>query len=64
MDQELLQKIEEQGRRLDEVAKSVNQIKRYFFWTLVISVLVIMLPLLGLIAVIPQFLSTYSNLGL
>jgi hypothetical protein len=37
---------------------------RFFLWTLVVSVAVVVLPLLGLLAVIPQFLDLYGNMAL
>jgi len=65
MEQEILQKIEEQGRKIDEIYNSVEKIKKYFLWTLIITVAMIILPLIGLILVIPKFLNVYSgNLGL
>ncbi len=62
MEQEILQKIEEQGRKIDTIFASVEKMRRYFFWTLVISIAVIVLPLLALVFVIPQFLSSYGSL--
>ncbi len=66
MDQEILQKFEEQDKKLEQIFLSVEKMRRYFLWTLIISVAVIVLPLIGLLIVIPQFLSLYSgaNLGL
>lgn len=64
MDQEILQKLEELEKKLDENIKIARQMRQYFFWTLVISLAVIVLPLIGLIFVLPQFISTYSNLGI
>ncbi|MDP2930120.1 MAG: hypothetical protein Q8N56_00720 [bacterium] len=65
MEQEILQKIEEQGRKIDEIYRSVEKLRKYFLWTLIITVAMIILPIIGLIIVIPQFLNIYSgNLGL
>jgi hypothetical protein len=66
MDQEILQKFEEQGKKIDQIYQSVERMRKYFLWTLIISVVVIVLPLIGLLFAIPQFLSLYSgaNLGL
>ena len=63
MEQEILRKLEEIEKKLEENAKMVRQMRRYFFWTLIISVGVIVLPLIGLLFLIPQFINTYSNLG-
>ena len=65
MEQEILKKIEAQGEQLDEIQRSVERMQKYFFWTLIITIVVIVLPLLGLALVLPQFLNTYtSSLGL
>jgi type II secretory pathway component PulF len=66
MDQEILQKFDEQQKKLEQVYQSVKRMRKYFLWTLIISVVVIVLPLIGLLLVIPQFFSLYSgaNLGL
>ena len=66
MDPEIQKKFEEQDRKLEQIFLSVEKMRRYFLWTLIISIAVIVLPLIGLLIVIPQFLSLYSgaNLGL
>jgi len=65
MEQEILQKIEEQGRKIDEMYCSVEKLRKYFLWTLIITVVTIVLPLIGLMLVIPNLLNTYSgNLGI
>jgi len=61
MDQELLQKLDAHEQKLDRIQRSVEQMRRYFLWTLIITVAVIVLPLLGLMIVIPQFVSTYTS---
>ncbi len=64
MDQEILQKFEEQDKKLDQIFRSVEKTRKYFLWTMIISVVVIVLPLIGLIFAIPQFLSLYTGAGL
>ena len=64
MEQEILQKLEEIKKKLEENVKMVRQMKRYFFCTLIISLMVIILPLIGRFFLIPQFISTYSDLGI
>jgi len=66
MEEEILQKIEEQGRKIDEMYRSVEKLRKYFFWTLIITVVMIVIPIIGLIIAIPQFLNIYSpsSLGL
>ncbi len=65
MDEELRKKIEEQGRMMEEIYLSVEKTRKIFLWTLIITAAVIILPIIGLLLVIPQFLSLYGgNLGL
>lgn len=63
MEQDVLNKLEEQDKKMDAIYVSVEKMRKYFLWTLIISILVIVLPLLGLIFIIPQFLDTLQ-LGL
>jgi hypothetical protein len=44
-----------------EVKQKVLKMERYFFWTAVITVLAIALPLIGLLFAIPKFLGTYTE---
>lgn len=62
MDNELEKRFTEQGEKLDAVYRSVERMRKYFLWTLIISVAVIALPLVGLLFVIPQFLDQYNGL--
>ncbi len=55
------QKIDALESKIDELQRSVDTVKKIFLWTLIVSVVVFVLPLLGLLLVIPQFLSTYSG---
>lgn len=66
MENEILKKLEEQGRKIEEIFISVEKMKKYFLWTLMISLAFIFLPMIGLMFVIPQFLNTLNtgSLGL
>ncbi|MDP3779361.1 MAG: hypothetical protein Q8R30_04955 [bacterium] len=63
MDQDILQKFEEQNKRLDAVERAVNKIHSYFFWAALVSIALFVLPLIGLLFAIPRFLDTYSSVG-
>ena len=54
-------KLDEQSAKLDAIFVSVEKTRKYFLVTLWISVLVIILPLIGLIIVVPFFISTFSQ---
>ena len=63
MEQDILKKLDEQNIKLDAIALSVKKMRSYFFWTGVITIALFVIPLIGLVFVIPQFLNTYSSLG-
>lgn len=64
MEQEILKKIEEQNKKLDEISAGVEKMRKYFFWTLIITIAVVVLPLIALMFIIPRFLSMYGGGGL
>jgi hypothetical protein len=47
--------------KLDAIYKSVEKTRKYFLWTLVATVVAFVLPLLGLIIIIPWFLRTLTS---
>jgi lipopolysaccharide/colanic/teichoic acid biosynthesis glycosyltransferase len=64
MEQELLARLDAQEKELAEIRKMMETVKKVFYWMLAITLALFFLPLLGLLFVIPRFLSTYSALGL
>jgi len=61
MEQELLEKLEEQERKIDAVYASVEKTRKYFLWTLLVGVVSFVLPIIGLMLIIPWFLSTLTT---
>jgi hypothetical protein len=61
MDPQLEQKLAEQDKKLDQIYASVEKMRKYFFWTMIITIATIVLPLLALIAVFPWFLSVMGS---
>ncbi len=66
VEEELIKKIEEQAKKLDEIHASMKKLQSYFKWTLILTVVFLILPLIGLAFVIPAYLKTlnFSSLGL
>lgn len=59
--------LEEQQKKIDQIFVSVEKTRRYFKWTLIISVAVIVVPIIGLLFAIPALLKTLqlpAGLGL
>jgi hypothetical protein len=61
MSQELERELREQRALLESIHKSVEQTRQYFLWTLIITVVLFILPLLGLAFAIPSFMNTYQQ---
>ena len=62
---EVLKKLAELEAKVDAIYKSAEKTRKYFMWTLIISVVLFVLPLVALIFVIPQFISALGpNLDL
>lgn len=62
MDQELQKlqaKIDEQHQKIEDIYQSVEKLRKYFKWTLIITVVLVVLPAIGLLFAIPAFLNNY-----
>ena len=55
------QQLDSLEKKIDELQRSVNKIKKIFLWILIASVAMIVMPLIGLLFAIPQFLSNYTQ---
>jgi len=58
---EILKKIEEQEKKLDAIYHSIEQMRKYFLWTLIITIATIVLPLIALAVVIPLVMRTLGS---
>ena len=61
MQPDIQKQIEELNRKMDEIYVSVEKTRKYFLWTMVITLVVLVLPLLALMFVVPSFLSNYTD---
>jgi len=61
MDQETQNKIAEVERKIDEIYISVEKTRKMILWTAIITVAVIVLPLIGMLFVIPSFIENYTT---
>jgi len=53
--------LKELNRKIDEVYISVEKTRKYFLWTMIITLALFVLPLIGLMFMIPSFLSNYTD---
>ena len=59
MEEQILQKIEEQNKKLDALTQMANRIRRYFLIIIWVTVALFVLPLIAVAFIIPTFLKTY-----
>jgi hypothetical protein len=61
MEQEIIDKLNQQGERIEQIYISVEKTRKYFMWTLIATIVMFVLPLIALIFVIPFFLKTITS---
>ncbi|HUX81140.1 MAG TPA: hypothetical protein VMV38_02375 [Candidatus Paceibacterota bacterium] len=59
IDPELSAKLDEIGAKADKAYHAAETVRKYLFWTGIISIVLIVLPLVGLILVLPAFMNNY-----
>ncbi len=61
IDPELAAKLDEISAKADQAYRAAEKVRKYLFWTGVITIALFVLPLIGLMFVIPQFLNSYTS---
>lgn len=61
MEQEILNRLAAQEELLQKVYISSEKTRKYFLWTLISSITLFILPLIGLLFAIPVLLSTLGS---
>lgn len=56
-----MKKIEEQQIKIDAMYESVEKLRKYFLWTLIITVVTIVLPIVAMMLILPALLSSLSS---
>ncbi len=68
MQPDIQKRLDELERKIDAVHISVEKIRNYIKWTAIITIIVFVVPVIGLVFAIPAFLRTYvdtiSTLGM
>ena len=62
-DLEIGRRIDALEKKIDAVYVSVEKTRKYFLAIIIISVVAFAVPLIGLLFIIPSFLSTYSDIS-
>jgi len=61
MEQEILNRLQAQDELLQKVYVSTEKTRKYFMWTFYGTLALFILPLIGLMFVIPTFMSTLGS---
>lgn len=62
MEQSNPKTVESLEEKIDKLQLSIDRLNKIFLWTMIITVALFVLPLIGLIFAIPQFLSNYGSI--
>jgi hypothetical protein len=60
---EIEKELKEQKELIKEIKEDIKKIKRFYFTSLVIKILVIVIPIVGLAISIPWIIDFYENLS-
>lgn len=61
MDEDVKKQLDLQDQKLAAIYKSVEITRKMFLWTLIITVVMMVLPMIGLVIVIPIFLNNMMS---
>lgn len=61
MEIETQNKIEEMDQKLNAIYASVEKTRKYFLITMWVTIAMVLLPLLGLLFIIPAFINSYAE---
>jgi len=61
MEEEILKRMKVQEEKIDQIYRSVEKTRKYFLWTLLATVIMFILPFLGIIVAIPWFIGVMSS---
>ena len=63
MDEDMKQRMAVLEGKIDAIYATTEKTRKYFQWTLIITVALVVLPAIVLIFAIPSFISTYSQIS-
>lgn len=61
MDSELLNRLDTQEKKIDAIYVSVEKTRKYFQWTLIATIVMFVLPLIGIATILPWFVNTMMS---
>jgi len=61
MEPNINDKLDELNKKIDAVYVSVEKTRMYYKWTMIITIALVVLPLIGLVFAIPAFMKNYVD---
>ena len=61
IDPELLAKLDEIGAKAEKAYEASEKVRKYLFWTGVVTAALVVIPAIGLAFALPQFISSYTT---
>lgn len=62
MNDELQKRIEAQEIKLEKIYVSVEKTRKYILWAVVLTIVATLIPLIGLLFTIPQYLNQLNSI--
>jgi hypothetical protein len=62
-DAELKKRFDDIEKKLDATFRAAEKSRKYLMWTGIVTIALFVLPLIGLMFAVPQFINTYSQIG-
>lgn len=59
MENDLQSRLGLMEQKIDAIFVSVEKTRKYFFWTMVITLVIVVVPAVGLLFAIPAFMGNY-----
>ena len=59
MENDIAKRIEALETKIDAIYVSTEKTRKYFQWTMIITIIVVVLPAIGLVFALPMFMTNY-----
>lgn len=61
MENDIPTRLSELEKKVDAIYISVEKTRKYLYWTMIITIVLFVLPLIGLLFAVPAFITNYSD---
>jgi hypothetical protein len=63
IDPDLAARLDALEQKIDAAYAAAEKVRKYLFWTGVVTIALIVLPIIGLLFALPSFLNYYQQIG-